>query len=216
MNRYDFIKFGGYVQWADNSTDTLRKMQVCLPVKEPVGADTLIELISTDEDNPEEVGVSYPVRAAELLPWLDLFSNGYWQAMMTAETNGAGMNVLSAMLKESQLCLMESICLMLHNNTYRLFPVLCQYFPEVEDMFQTITWEDREYLTRKLTIFRGTHDEEEVMVSLISLENRLIDGETGVPISDEAEKVDGEIYYYLTNEEMPLPDEQVIPIVESA
>lgn len=216
MNRYDFIRFGGYVQWADDSTDTLRKMQVCLPVKDPVSADTLIELISTDEDNPEEVGVSYSVRAAELLPWLDLSSNGYWQAMMTAETNGAGMNVLAAMLKESQLCLMESIYLMLQNDAYMLFPVLCHYFPKVEDMFQTITWENREYLARKLTIFRGTHDEEDVLVSLISLENRLIDGETGVPISDEAEEVDGEIYYYLTDEEMLLPDEQVIPIVESA
>lgn len=216
MSRYDFIRFGGYVQWADDSTDTLRKMQVCLPVKDPVSADTLIELISTDEDNPEEVGVSYSVRAAELLPWLNLSSNGYWQAMMTAETNGAGMNVLSAMLKESQLCLMESIYLMLQNDAYRLFSVLCHNFPEVEDMFQTITWENREYLARKLTIFRGTHDEEDVLVSLISLENRLIDGETGAPISDEAEEVDGEIYYYLSNEEMLLPDEQVIPIVESA
>lgn len=216
MSRYDFIRFGGYVQWADDSTDTLRKMQVCLPVKAPVSADTLIELISTDEDNPEEVGVSYSVRAAELLPWLDLSSNGYWQAMMAAETNGAGMNVLSAMLKESQLCLMESIYLMLQNDAYRLFSVLCHNFPEVEDMFQTITWENREYLARKLTIFRGTHDEEDVLVSLISLENRLIDDKTGAPISDEAEEVDGEIYYYLSNEEMLLPDEQVIPVVESA
>lgn len=36
MSRYDFIRFGGFVNWADEDTDTFRKMKVCLPVKEPV------------------------------------------------------------------------------------------------------------------------------------------------------------------------------------
>lgn len=53
MSRYDFIRFGGFVNWADEDTDTFRKMKVCLPVKEPVEDDTKIGLISTDEDNPE-------------------------------------------------------------------------------------------------------------------------------------------------------------------
>ena len=35
MSRYDFIRFGGFVNWADEDTDTFRKMKVCLPVKEP-------------------------------------------------------------------------------------------------------------------------------------------------------------------------------------
>ena len=56
MSRYDFIRFGGFVNWADEDTDTFRKMKVCLPVKEPVEDDTKIGLISTDEDNPEETG----------------------------------------------------------------------------------------------------------------------------------------------------------------
>lgn len=216
MNRYNFIKFGGYVQWSDDCMGAFRKMKVCLPIEEPVMADTLIELISTDEDNPEEGGVSYSVRAAELLPWVDMFHEGYWQAMMTAEANSAGMDVLYAMLKESRLCFIESIYLMLRNNAYGLFPILCQFFPKVEDMFQTITWENRDYLTRQLTIFRGTADEEKILISLISLQNRLIDSRTGAPVSDEAEMVDGEIYYYLTDEDMLLPDEQIIPIVERA
>ncbi len=58
MSRYDFIRFGGFVNWADEDTDTFRKMKVCLPVKEPVEDDTKIGLISTDEDNPEEIAVS--------------------------------------------------------------------------------------------------------------------------------------------------------------
>ena len=34
MSKYDYIRFGGFVLWADESTDTFRKMKVCLPVKE--------------------------------------------------------------------------------------------------------------------------------------------------------------------------------------
>ena len=79
MSRYDFIRFGGFVNWADEDTDTFRKMKVCLPVKEPVEDDTKIGLISTDEDNPEEIAVSYSVRAAELIPWTDSFQEGYWK-----------------------------------------------------------------------------------------------------------------------------------------
>ena len=85
MSRYDFIRFGGFVNWADEDTDTFRKMKVCLPVKEPVEDDTGIGLIPTDEDNPEEIAVSYPVRAAELVPWLDSFQEGYWKALMSAQ-----------------------------------------------------------------------------------------------------------------------------------
>ena len=90
MSRYDFIRFGGFVNWADEDTDTFRKMKVCLPVKEPVEDDTKIGLISTDEDNPEEIAVSYSVRAAELIPWTDSFQEGYWKALIVAEANGAG------------------------------------------------------------------------------------------------------------------------------
>ena len=82
MSRYDFIRFGGFVNWADEDTDTFRKMKVCLPVKEPVEDDTKIGLISTDEDNPEEIAVSYSVRAAELIPWTDSFQEGYWKALI--------------------------------------------------------------------------------------------------------------------------------------
>lgn len=215
MNRYDFIKFGGYVRWADDSTDTPRRMKVCLPVEEPVDDNTKIELIPTDEDNPDII-VSHPVRAAELVPYVDSFQEGYWKAMMTAEVNGAGKDILLAMLKESGLCLMESVTLMLQSNACKLLPVLCRLFPEVEDMFVTITWEDKEYLARRLAIFRGTDDEENILVSVTSLEHKLIDESTGAPFSDKAEAVDGEIYYYLTDEEMLLPEERLVTIAESA
>ena len=144
MSRYDFIRFGGFVNWADEDTDTFRKMKVCLPVKEPVEDDTKIGLISTDEDNPEEIAVSYSVRAAELIPWTDSFQEGYWKALIVAEANGAGTDVLLPMLKDAGLCLMECVFLMLRSDACKLFPVLCRLFPEVEEMFEIITWNDRD------------------------------------------------------------------------
>lgn len=153
MSRYDFIRFGGFVNWADEDTDTFRKMKVCLPVKEPVEDDTKIGLISTDEDNPEEIAVSYSVRAAELIPWTDSFQEGYWKALIVAEANGAGTDVLLPMLKDAGLCLMECVFLMLRSDACKLFPVLCRLFPEVEEMFEIITWNDREYFVRELTLF---------------------------------------------------------------
>lgn len=216
MNRYDFIRFGGFVQWTDDNTDTFRKMQVCLPVKEPIEDDTIIELIASDGNRPEEASVSYSVRAAELLPWLNSFQEGYWKAVQEAEKNGAEENVLLAMLKSAKFCLMECVYLMIQSDACKLYPILCQLFPEMKKMFQVIMWEEREYPARKLIIFRGAKDEQKILVSVIRLQDRLIDSETGVAFSDEAEEMDGNIYYYLTDEEMKLPDQRVISIVESA
>ena len=139
-------------------------MKVCLPVKEPVEDDTKIGLISTDEDNPEEIAVSYSVRAAELIPWTDSFQEGYWKALIVAEANGAGTDVLLPMLKDAGLCLMECVFLMLRSDACKLFPVLCRLFPEVEEMFEIITWNDREYFVRELTLFRGTGGEYKTLV----------------------------------------------------
>lgn len=218
MNKYDFIRFGDPVQWFDGSTDTLREMLVCCPVDIPVKADTRIDLIpmKNDDDDPEGENPSYSARADELVPWLSPFQEGYWEAVLDAEKSGADRNVLLAMLKTLKLSLMECVYLMLQSNACKLLSVLCQLFPEVEDMFTVITWEYDEYFARKLTIFRGTDEEMEILVSVTSLENRLIDNETGEPVSDEAEAVDNEIYYYLTDEEMRLSEERLVSIVESA
>ena len=154
MSRYDFIRFGGFVNWADEDTDTFRKMKVCLPVKEPVEDDTKIGLISTDEDNPEEIAVSYSVRAAELIPWTDSFQEGYWKALIVAEANGAGTDVLLPMLKDAGLCLMECVFLMLRSDACKLFPVLCRLFPEVEEMFENLLAElnYKRFMFKKLCI----------------------------------------------------------------
>ncbi len=215
MSKYDYIRFGGFVLWADESTDTFRKMKVCLPVKEPVEDDTGIGLIPSDEDNPEEIAVSYPVRAAELVPWLDSFHEGYWKALMSAQANGASTEVLLSMLKETGLCLMECISLMLRSNACKLFPVLCQLFPDVEEMFEIVTWDGKEYFARELTLFRGTNDEYNTLVSVTSLQDVLI-GKDGAPVSDEAEAIDWRICYYCTDEVFLLPEERLVALAEDA
>ena len=118
MSRYDFIRFGGFVNWAD-------------------------------EDNPEEIAVSYSVRAAELIPWTDSFQEGYWKALIVAEANGAGTDVLLPMLKDAGLCLMECVFLMLRSDACKLFPVLCRLFTEVEEMFEIITWTGKSAITSR-------------------------------------------------------------------
>ncbi len=170
MSRYDFIRFGGFVNWADEDTDTFRKMKVCLPVKEPVEDDTKIGLISTDKDNPEEIAISYSVRAAELIPWTDSFQEGYWKALIVAEANGAGTDVLLPMLKDAGLCLMECVLPDAPERCCKLFPVLCRLFPEVEEMFEIITWNDRKFFVRELTLFRGTGGKYKTLVSVTGLE----------------------------------------------
>ena len=154
MSRYDFIRFGGFVNWADEDTDTFRKMKVCLPVKEPVEDDTKIGL-------------------------------------------------------------MQCVFLMLRSDACKLFPVLCRLFPEVEEMFEIITWNDREYFVRELTLFRGTGGEYKTLVSVTGLQDVLV-GKDGAPISDEAEAVDRKICYYFTDEEFLLPEERLVALAEDA
>ena len=61
-----------------------------------------------------------------------------------------------------------------------------------------ITWKKKEYASKPLVIFKDTEDEE------------------AVTVSNEAEEVDGDIYYYLSKSEMHLPNNEIIAIVEKA
>ena len=136
-------------------------------------------------------------------------------SLIVAEANGAGTDVLLPMLKDAGLCLMECVFLMLRSDACKLFPVLCRLFPEVEEMFEIITWNDREYFVRELTLFRGTGGEYKTLVSVTGLQDVLV-GKDGAPISDEAEAVDRKICYYFTDEEFLLPEERLVALAEDA
>lgn len=218
MNKYDFIKFGEPVEWFDDRKDTFRKMQVCLPIRTPIKDDTKIVITPVSENGDEdERSVSYSVRADELVPLLTPFQKGYWKAVQEAAENGADDKMLLAMLKNTGFSLMEYVHLMLQGGSCKPYSVLCLLFPEIEDILQVITWKGREYPVRHLTIFRGTEDEQDILVSaVIPLQGELIDSNTYTPISDEAEVMDGDIYYYLSDDEILLPEARIITIVESA
>ncbi len=216
MNKYDFIRFGESVQWFDDSADRFRIMQVCRPFNSPANDNTEISLIPSDEDECEEVCISYTVKASELLPYITPFHTGFWQALSEAQKNGASEATLLAVLRSLNIDMATCILLMYRNDCYSLYPVICQLFPGTEDIFQVITWEGKDYPARKLTIFRGMPEEQEVLVSVTELSSKLIDSETDCPVSEEAEELDSTIYYYLTEDEIRLPDQNIIVLVESA
>ena len=216
MSRYDFIKFGGSVQWYDDTSGRYHTMKVCHPVPLPVSEDTVISLIPAKDEECEVICIPGSVKASELVPCPSSFDKGFWKALTETGKNGASDDVLLAVLCSSGMGVAEYIHLMYESNHYGLYPVLCHLFPETEEIFRIITWKGKDYPVRRLTIFKGTPEELEILVSVESLSRELIDDNTGVPVSDEAEEVDGQIYYYLADEEITLPDGRIVTITESA
>lgn len=214
MDRYDFIKLGGTVQWFDDSENVIHIMQVCHIVNMPIKGDTQISLIPKEEDTPEEMCNSFSVRANELIPFPTSFRQGYWKAVKEAMENGADEKVLLPMLEGMCFDFSECIYLMLANDTCILYPLLCGLYPEMEEVLEIITWQGRRYPARKMVIFKGTKDEQKILVSVTRLQYMLIDTDSGAPVSEQAEKVDEQIYYYLTDTEMKLSEEMIILMME--
>lgn len=222
MRKFDFIRFGECVQWKDNLTSTYRTMQICTPFKQPANGKTIINLIPFDErDKDENISNSYSVQAEELIPVTTPFSEGYWYALQAALAAGADTPIISAMLRTANLTYEECLLHIQYSNTHKdeLRTIVISLFPEESEatspIFQ-ITWNGKEYPAKSLTIFKGTEKEEAVTVSVLNLQSELINEKTGANISVDAEKLDGEIYFYLSNEEMNLSDIEIIAIAEKA
>lgn len=73
---------------------------------------------------------------------------------------------------------------------------------------RTIVFEGKEYPAREVKI----GDYGNVIVSVVSLNNMLID-QLCVPVSDEAEEIDDGIFFYVEDNEIDLPDEEIEKIV---
>lgn len=222
MRTYNFIKFGEQVQWMDDTTNTCRIMQVCCPIPAPITDNSKIQIVSADDsDHVEEENNSYSVSASELFPLLTPYNNGYWNALQTALAAGADTTILSTMLRNSNLTFEECLLYMQYCNTYddKLYSIVDSLFPEESKFFshiQVITWNGQSYPSKTLTIFKGTKDEQEATISVTKLSHELIDDKTDIPVSDEAESLDGDIYFYLEEKEINLPDDDIIAIVEQA
>lgn len=217
MNKYQFIKFGECVQWMDNNTNRYRTMQVSTPTPFPINDDTQINLIPAYEsDCNDEECKSYSVKANELIPLITPFHKGYWCALQAALKNNAGTDIVSAMIQSSNFTYEECILMLQNTDTFKdkLEQIINTLYPE-ESNQSLITWNGKDYPSKRFILFKGTNDEQEVTVSVVELGNELIDDETGLPISDEAEELDNSIYYYLDEGEINLSDTEIIEIVEN-
>lgn len=121
MRKFQFIRFGGKVQWVNDSTDTCRIMQVCTPTPEVITEDTTISLILADEDEyaEEEQSVSYAVRAGELVPLLTSYHDGFWRVMLAVLESGGNVSVVRAILEKFSLSYEECVLLIQRFDQYK-------------------------------------------------------------------------------------------------
>ena len=121
MRKFQFIRFGGKVQWVNDSTDTCRIMQVCTPTPEVITEDTTISLILADEDEyaEEEQSVAYAVRADELVPLLTSYHDGFWRVMLAVLESGGNVSVVRAILERFSLSYEECMLLIQRFDQYK-------------------------------------------------------------------------------------------------
>ena len=74
---------------------------------------------------------------------------------------------------------------------------------------RTVNYEGRDYPVREVCV---GGDIGNVLVSVMSLNDALVDV-NGCPVSDEAERVDDEIFFYVGDSEIVLSDEEIAKIV---
>lgn len=79
-----------------------------------------------------------------------------------------------------------------------------------------INYKGKEYPAIDIAIFEDTKDEMGVTVSSIYLEDELLEDMRNCIGGDEAYRLDMSICYYLTPEEMALPYNKIVQIVESS
>ena len=199
MDRYDFIRFGEQVGWYNESEDLMETMQVCCPVYPPVQGDTRVQLVSAGiEALQSGYGSEKTVRASQLVPFISHFGRGYWEALTQAADNGAGTDLLEAMIRNGSLGLGEQICLLCGKASASVHAAFCRVYPEEGSLLDVIEWQGME-----------------TTVSVTALQKKLIGRRSGAPVSKAAERIDEGIYYYCEQEkEFLLPQEGLTAFVE--
>ena len=80
----------------------------------------------------------------------------------------------------------------------------------------SINWLGREYPAIDITIFAGTPEEQQVMVSSTELDAVLLQDMEGSVASNDAVKLDETIAYYIEPDEFNLSEEEIVKIVEAS
>lgn len=212
MNKYYFIQFGGQVLYSDGIDDN-RLMQVCYPIKgTSIKDDTQIHLIPVNSD--EDVDESYVARADELVPVLTEFNKGYWCALQDAVANNVSETVIHTMLQGAGFSFWECQNHMKDSDfmSERLNDIIRNMFCQCPNM---IDWNGVDYPTKKIVLYKGTEEEEEVTVSVKRLENQLLDDMCNWT-TREAETVDEQIFFYLDDETFNWPDNDIAEFIEDS
>lgn len=81
----------------------------------------------------------------------------------------------------------------------------------------TLYYKDKPYKVAEMTIFKGTSEEEEILVGTTELEEELLTDitDSSPEAAKEAECLDNGIAFYITAEEMSLPPNKIVQIVET-
>ncbi|MDR1202688.1 MAG: hypothetical protein LBL58_13830 [Tannerellaceae bacterium] len=79
-----------------------------------------------------------------------------------------------------------------------------------------IPWRGKTYHAVEITIFQGTEKTETVTVATEELESELLNADRTKCVSKEAEAIDDDIAYYVTADEIKLPEKEIRKIVEDA
>lgn len=220
VKRYDYIIFGKCVRWQDDTADRCRILQVCISPPPIISDDTKIELISAEDDvdEDEEPGKLYSVEACKLFPYITPYHEGYWNAIKDVLKHSGDTNLVSALLLSSQFTYAECLLMVQESRADKdiFYPIFDTLFSEQSDHDSLITWKGKEYPAKKITIFEGKNAEIEVTVSTIELQNKLLDNEKEAFVSEEAENLDSHICYYVMNDEIKLPVDQIVAIVEKS
>lgn len=82
-----------------------------------------------------------------------------------------------------------------------------------KQMKDYIDFQERVWPILEVTIFQDTPDEREVLVGTTDLEERLV---AALYHCDEAYRLDESICYYIRPEEIDLPEDEVVKIVEDS
>lgn len=212
MRKYDFINIGAKVEWDMFNDGNHQLMQVCTLPTLPIRPNSKIGLIGIQQ---KECLGTYPselATAEELLPHIEEFNKGYWCAIQDAVANGASDDVICDMLNCAGFSFWE--CQYLMNNSDfqadRLKVIIQQIFCQTPDL---IDYNGAIYPTKRLVLFAGTSNEEEVLVSVERLENQLLD-DAGIWSCREAEEIDEMFYFYLNEEVFNYPDKDIVEFLE--
>lgn len=215
MDKYGYLTIGAQI-WVDYLGDGHKQLrQVCTKTPDIIKDDSRIWTITVPTDNndePEEVMESYPVRADETSPVLKEFDKGYWCAIQNAINNGVGGGTITTMIRCAGFNFWDCYYLLKDDDfeSERLTDIVRTMFCQCPVL---MLWEGKGYPTKVVTLFAGTDKEETVEVSIESFEKQLMDSE-GNCKNEKATFIDNQIFYYMNDEEFYYPDKDIIEILE--